>query len=99
MTAARAEQRKKVAAITGEKKRARDVYEGELARAKVDNELLRDMYEIEKAKLAEADVENRRLTHEMKKPRGDRPKICPLQLADSMYFGSGCRTPSMVLKC
>lgn len=89
------EQKKKYAAVVGEKKRTRDMYEDRLAQASADKNRVVDLYEAQKTKVAEALEETKKLrdTIDGKKPRVDRPKICPHQLFDSMYFGSGCRTP------
>lgn len=89
------EQKKKYAAVIGDKKRTRDMYEDRLAQASADKKRVVDLYEAQKTKVAEALEENKKLknTIDGKKPRVNRPKICPHQLFDSMYFGSGYRTP------
>ncbi|CAB1099478.1 unnamed protein product [Ectocarpus sp. CCAP 1310/34] len=88
-------QKKKYAAVIGEKKRTRDMYEDRLAQASADKKRVVDMHEAQKTKVTEALEENKKLrdTIDGKKPRVDRPKICPHQLFDAMYFGSGYRTP------
>lgn len=89
------DQKKKYAAVIGEKKRTRDMYEDRLAQASADKKRVVDLYEEQKTKVTEALEENKKLkdTIDGKKPRVDRPKICPHQLFDSMYFGCGYRTP------
>ncbi len=89
------EQKKKYAAVIGEKKRTRDMYEDRLAQVSADKKRVFGLYEEEKTKVAVALEETKRLkdTIDGKSPRVDRPKICPHQLFDSMYFGSGYRTP------
>ncbi|CAB1116766.1 unnamed protein product [Ectocarpus sp. CCAP 1310/34] len=73
----------------------RSMFRADMAESSADKKRVVDLYESGRTKLDEANTEIKKLkdTIDGKKPRVDRPKICPHQLADSMYFGSGYRTP------